>query len=226
MNTERGASVPPNLHDLSRFNSHDRTLCIAAGGPSLADTIGDLTGDVVTVNASLDYVMNNWGKPWACGIADRSEHIADLVTPYSGVFYFVESRVHSNVWDKLSGCEIIRWYTTEEKDKPLQIGGGCTMGLRWFNIGYILGYRKFHFHGMDSSYRKGMTHAYPDRRDGKEHMIVEGYETAPNFMEQVIDFIALMERIKQPDIEPVEITVHGEGLLQSKYAQHRLLESQ
>ena len=46
------------------------------------------------------------------------------------------------------------------------IGGGTSVGLRTIFLGYVLGYRTFHLHGNDASFRGLETHAYWDRRWG------------------------------------------------------------
>jgi hypothetical protein len=103
----------------------------------------------------------------------------------------------------------------------LAIGGGHTMGLRWLNLGYVLGFRKFELHGMDSSFRGGATHAYPDHRDGWHDIEICGYRTRVNFLQQVMQFGALLTRFSYPDMEPVEINVHGDGLLQSRWREYK-----
>ncbi len=197
---------------------HDRTLCIIGGGPSAADTLSDRTGDVVTINAGHDWLINQGIIPWACGFLDQHERIADQFTPHKDVFYYVANVVHVNVLWKLQGFKAIFWYPTPKPGK-LQVGGGSTMGLRWLTLGYVLGYRKFHLHGLDSSFDMISTHAYPDRRDtdSKPDIWVDRYRTRPNFLAQCIDFFDLMNRWGWADVEPVEIHMHGEGLLQHRW---------
>lgn len=205
---------------------HHLKMAVAGGGPSLADTIGDLSGYVVAINGSLKFLLDNGVVPAACGVLDPGEHIADMLVADPRVRYFVASVCDPSVFDKLKGGNVHLWHPsgqgggTAEFIKArnpadwLLIGGGCTMGLRWVTLGYNLGFRSFDLHGLDSSFRDGATHAYPDRADEKEHIEVKGRMTRLNFLHQVNDFCALLDRFGRSDVEPVQFSVFGDGLLQ------------
>jgi hypothetical protein len=208
---------------------HGHTLSIAGGGPSLADTCSELTGYIAAVNGSLKFLLNQpviEGSPYFCGVLDAGEHIADMLVADKAVRYYVASTCAPSVFDKLKDCNVVLWHVTPAstgaphhaslliKD-DISIGGGCTMGLRWLNLGYVLGFRKFNLHGLDSSFRDGATHAYPDRADVKDRMKVGEYWTRPNFVAQMRDFFKVMSLFKT--LEPTEINVYGDGLLQDTW---------
>ena len=225
------SSIARGLPTVGICHAHDGVLSIVGGGPSLKDTYRDIEGYVGAVNGSLAFLLDKGLVPHFCGVCDPSPHMVDIVEAHVGVTYFLGSVVHPSVYDKLinAGCVVYRWNLSsipggEDVLKELEpdyllIGGGSTMGLRWIPLGYTLGFRKFHLHGMDSSFREKSSHAYPDHQDAKEWINFEGYQTRPNFIGQVVDFIGWMDRLKHPDVEPVEIKVFGEGLLQSKWEQ-------
>ena len=215
---------------------HGNTLSVAGGGPSLEDTFGDLEGYIAAVNGSQAWLKDRDILPDACGVLDPGDHMADIIDADRRVRYFVSSTCHPTVFDKLekAGCQVNLWHPSghpgAEKicrefhpDDWLMIGGGTTMGMRWINLGYILGFRRFHLHGMDSSFRAGKTHAYPDRRDtdDKLTMTFDGYKTRLNFMAQVADFFKLLERFLDQDTHPIAIEVFGDGLLQSRWRKFR-----
>lgn len=205
------------------------TLSIIGGGPSLADTYKDLTGYVAAMNGSLAFLLDKGIVPHMCGVCDPSPHMADIIVAHPDVLYFLASSVHPTVYDKLldAGCRVVRWnmtgipggdelYKAIDRDSMI-VPGGSTMGLRWLTLGYTMGFRRFDLHGMDSSFRGKSSHAYPDHQDGKEWLTFEGYPTRVNFIGQVADFLGTLERLKDEDIEPVQIRVFGDGLLQSKF---------
>jgi FkbM family methyltransferase len=239
------AHKPEELHDNIRSSTarnlpvvkdvlpHDEILSVVGGGPSLEDTYGGLTGYVAAINGSLSFLLDKGIIPQMCGVCDPSPHMVDIVEADKRVTYFLASIVHPSVYDKLldAGCLIYRWNITvpgwEEMRAELEpdstiIGGGSTMGLRWLNLGYAMGFRRFHLHGYDSSFRidprRGKaSHAYKDHQDEKEWVTFDGYATRVNFIGQLKDFIDWMDRLTDDDVDPVEIKVHGDGLLQSKF---------
>lgn len=217
------SALARGLPEAGMFRAHDRTLSVAAGGPSLADTWQDFKGDVAAVNGSLRFLLERDVVPWACGVLDPGDHMADLIERKPGVFYFVASICHPSVFDKLSGCDVIIWHPSPMPIEcpRLQICGGCTMGLRWVTLGYAMGFRKFDLHGLDSSFRGMATHAYPDRRDGEAPgLVVNGRATAINFVQQIADFFEMVELFRSDDLDDIALNVRGDGLLQDFWRAH------
>lgn len=210
-----------------QFKAHDRTLSVAGGGPSLADTYQDFKGDVAAINKSLAFLLDKNIVPNFCGILDPGPHMADEIDAHPDVWYFVASICNPVVFDKLANCKVILWHPggiPDLEEGPLAVRplvfGGSTMGLRWITLGHLMGYRTFDLHGLDSSYlvedEKLQTHAYPDRRDKTiKPIIIEGYPTTLNFLHQVGDFVQMVEYFRQDPNEPgVQFRVNGTGLLQ------------
>jgi hypothetical protein len=218
------------LPEVKECKAHDGLLSVAGGGPSLDDTWQTLDGYVAAVNGSLSYLIKKGVTPQMCGVCDPRERLADIVDAVPGVAYFLASCVHPAVFDKLlkAGCAVYLWHLSpiEGQEELLkahypegyaQIPGGCTMGTRWLTLGYHMGFRKFAFHGLDSSFRGKSSHAYPDAQDEKEWIQFDGYLTRPNFVAQATDFISIMEKSLGPDVEPITVEAKGEGLLQSRF---------
>lgn len=219
---------------------HGLTMSVAGGGPSLADTFQDMQGWVCAINGSLQYLIDQGlkeGTSYACGVCDAGAHIPDMVPAHPDVRYYLASVCDPALFDKLisANCEVVLWHVTPgshecsdeinkllnlEYDEWNAIGGGCTMGLRWVNLGYYLGFRRFHLHGLDSSFRGSATHAYPDHADAKEHFEFNGRMTRPNFIAQVYDFAEMLETMWDTD-PSLQIEVFGDGLLQDEWKAFR-----
>lgn len=214
------SAMARGLPEVKPAGRHDRLMSVAAGGPSLAETWPELEGVTVSVNASLSFLLEKGVKPWACGVFDPRPHMADLVERREDVFYFLGSICHPRLFDKLHGCKIGLWHPrgmpgiddTVGASRCL-IGGGGTMGLRWLDLGYFMGFRKFHAHGLDSSFKNGKTHAYPDHRDAMGALNLFGYETSMNFIEQVDHWFKTKAKF-QREGDPPQIKLFGDGLLQ------------
>lgn len=220
----RGLPVP------KACRPHDRLMSVAAGGPSLADTWKELQGDIVAVNGSLRYLLEKDVTPWAVGCMDPRPHMADTLEARDGVFYFIGSTCHPDVFEKLKNQTVILWHPLGMDglgdvigDRP-GIGGGTTMGLRWLTLGHYMGFRKFHCHGLDSSFRGRATHAYPDWRDNFESQELFGFRTSLNFIQQVSDWFELkiLFQTQRPE-DQAEVRLLGDGLLQHCDAQHEQL---
>lgn len=232
------SAIARDLPQATECRAHGLTMSVAAGGPSLTDTYRDLDGFIVAVNGSLKFLLDREikdGASYGCGIMDAGEHIADLIVADRRVRYYVASLCDPKVFDKLEGCDVRLWHVSPESTEDAAgvkalldeaypdhwhaIGGGCTMGLRWINLGYFLGFRTFKLHGLDSSFREGATHAYPDRADTKDQIEFAGRLTRPNFLAQIYDFFGTLNRFNEPDLEPITIEVFGDGLLQDQWSE-------
>jgi hypothetical protein len=224
------SAVSRGLPEVKECKTHSEVLSIAGGGPSLADTWKELDGIVAAVNGSLSYLLDKDFVPHLCGVCDPSEHMRDIVEADGRVTYFIASCVHPSVFDKLlkASCRVYLWHLHPIDGLDallaelypqgwLQVPGGCTMGLRWVPLGYLNGFRKFHLHGLDSSFRDSSSHAYPDHQDHKDWITFDGYPTRVNFLGQVVDFIRMIEELGKPGVDPTEIKMFGDGLLQKRY---------
>lgn len=205
-----------NLPEVRPCRAHSHKMSVAGGGPSLEDTKDKLDGYICAINGSLSYLLDNGIKVNACGVVDPHEHVADLIEARPDVHYYIASMAHPKVFEKLKGCHVIMWHASgpegvDDLVKGLRIGGGGTMGLRWLNIGYVCGFREFHIHGLDSSF-KNKTHAYPQPIDS-QRIKVDGWETKTAFLNQVSDFSNTMAIM-----DGANFHLYGDGLLQDKYA--------
>jgi hypothetical protein len=234
------SAIARGLPEATICKPHPTMMSIAGGGPSLADTYQQMEGWVCAINGSLQWLIDRGlhaGTSYACGVCDASPHIADVVPAHRDVRYYVASICDPALFDKLieAGCDVRLWHVTPnstedaegveallsaEYDEWSAIGGGCTMGLRWIELGYFLGFRRFALHGMDSSFRGDATHAYPDHQDDKDIIEFDGYRTRVNFLAQVHDFADLLETWWERD-NHIELQVFGDGLLQNEWKAFR-----
>ncbi len=95
------------------------------------------------------------------------------------------------------------------------IGGGTTAGLKAIVIAYVLGYRKIHLYGFDSSYHQGENHAYPQAMNALDRVIDvsfagKDYKCATWMVTQAEDF-----QVLGPEMLALgcELYVHGSGFL-------------
>lgn len=197
---------------------HQHILSIIGGGPSIEDTYREAAGYIAAVNKAHDWLIERGVIPNACGLVDPLPALADQITPRKDVTYFVASMCDPRVFDKLKGYHVKLWHALPcpvDVGDVLRISGGTTIALRWFNLGYICGFRTFHLHGMDSSVRGARHHAYEHRQDDALTTFeAHGYETQLGLCTQISDFFTLLKRLELDDVDPVRFKVFGDGLLQ------------
>jgi hypothetical protein len=148
----------------------------------------------------------------------RPENIA-FVRPDLPAERFYSSQCHPDIQDYAGTF----WHPyfdgildiTGPEDQSAYVGGGTTAGLKAIVIAYILGYRKIHLYGFDSSYRGSENHAYSQPMNSSERILEvpfgdEIYRCAPWMVIQAEDFRGLI-----PDLisKGCEIHVHGDGLI-------------
>jgi hypothetical protein len=93
------------------------------------------------------------------------------------------------------------------------VGGGTTVGLSAMVLAYVLGYRKLHLYGYDSSYRAEATHAYaqhdPQRVDCVATVAGRKFRTSLAMAKQAELFPTLADSLI--DLGCL-ITIRGDGL--------------
>ena len=224
------SALDRKLPGLVHCKPHGHVLSIAGGGPSIENTYKQMDGYIVGVNGSAQWLMDKGIKPYACGLLDPRPHIADTIVKDKGVRYFVSTTCAPEVYDKLEGYavttftpsgipEVVEEAQKADPDGWLTIGGGATMGLRWVVLGYMLGFRHFKLHGMDSSFAD-TSHVYPDHKDEDKRgwFKSRGRWTSVDMLAQVAEFFETLEMFER---EPIKIEVFGEGLLQDAWAVYR-----
>lgn len=202
-------------------------------------------GKIWAVNKTHDYLCKKALQPWGACLLDPKPRVADYIAkPRKKTLYFIASQCDPAVFAKFP--DAILWHAgvsyykqfwpipilRAESKKPFSvIPGPTTVGLRSIILLYELGFRKFHLFGMDSSMENNKLHAYPkDKMDGVGEKWVrltcrdghQDFYTNAHMAKQAMDFDQLTddlaERMVKRQIEPVDITVHGRGLLPSMAA--------
>lgn len=231
------------LRDAPWFSGlgEQKGACVIVGGaPSLADNIEAIKNHkrrgakIITVNNALKTLRSHNIMPSAHVMLDaREENAAFVEDAPSEVRYFLASQVNPCVFDALSGKDVVLWHNgmgdgaeLMEIIKPwfdegpnqrpvVLVPGGGTVGLRAICLAWLSGYKRIHVYGMDSSYRDGQHHAYPQGlNDGEPTQTValgdKTYLAARWMIRQAVEFQDLYRAM---DKEGVKIIVHGEGLI-------------
>jgi hypothetical protein len=204
--------------------AHKRVASLCGSGPSIADTLPQITGDVFACNAAHDYLLSNGVKPRYAMLFDAAQMIVKFIEkPQDGVTYLIASRCHPDVIDHFQGSDCVIWHADgdgctheelEKADRPEPvINGGTAAVTRGLFVLYAMGYRTIHVHGADSSFRNGETHIRKSLADEQTLRVFcygRWFETAPWMAVQIEDFKLIAPALRDAG---VRIVVHGTGLL-------------
>jgi uncharacterized Rossmann fold enzyme len=204
---------------------HSGIAIIVAGGPSLKRTVQTVArmqkmgATVFALNRVAAFLKENGIIPDAHALLDADPDVIEFVDKSTPTKRYYASQCSPSVLDA-AGDELILWNSYMQgildivPDAPGPfVGGGTTIGTRAIGLAYMLGFRKIHIFGLDSSCEDGEGHAYsqidfPSTLD----VVFNGkkYRTPPQFLAQVEEFRNLLPEITA---NGCEITVHGDGLL-------------
>ncbi len=215
-----GAALAMRLPEIEWKPEHPGTLIIVGAGASLKDeleTLRNTSGVILACNAAHDFLIDNGIKPHAGLFMDATNEMEGIVRePVEGVTYYCASMTCTALIKKLK--PVILWHAwqgiSEEAfltDDQFLVTGGSGVALRALNFGYVLGFRRFHMFGVDACFKDGAD-IY---QTGKDTVTVtcagRDFQTLPSYAKQANDFVALM---KETFNGKIELTVHGDGLIQ------------
>ena len=210
---------------------HEKTAVLCGGGPSIADHLDDIRrkqaagAHIYAMNATSQFLRENGIEPDAQVMADAKPETVGLYDPDTPL-HSIASQCDPNMFEQPG--HVVLWHLamTEDMDKwfPEErqqaggyalIGGGAAVGNSALCMAYVLGYRKFHLYGYDSSHREDESHAY--QQDMNRFIPTTAVEWSGK---KYISSVAMKAQAEKFQItgqalrnEGCEINVHGDGLL-------------
>jgi len=244
-NFSGNAEIPPTVFRRYILENHKRgletivpgelkegPLYIVGSSPSLADTwveLKDHPGEIWALNRAYDWLCKRGIKP-DCGVALAPE---DPVLQYfhevePGDKFLFASQVHPKLIDRVldAGGKVTFWHAAFPEDwgmpipKENLIYGAGTIGMRVFDLAWVLGWRDIHVLGMDAC----------NSPYGDVAVDTPMYEEHKHFLRTYVcngrAFVALSSHARQAEdfagcIRPLTgmtVTLYGDGLLQ--WSQH------
>jgi glycosyltransferase involved in cell wall biosynthesis/uncharacterized Rossmann fold enzyme len=205
---------------------HDRQAVIVAGGPSLLDTIDEVSQrakdgqTIIAVNGAARFLNENGVIPDIHVVIDSRPGNVRFINESKSWAYYFASQCDPALFDAAKPVTLFHMNTVGiEKLIPADreanlISSGTTVGLAAMAVAYCLGYRALHLHGMDSSY-SDEHHAYEQPENDADavlDVVVNGqrFKAAPWMVKQAQQFQTLATELANDD---VVITVAGYGLL-------------
>lgn len=202
------------------------SVSICGSGPSLEETLQELTGDVLAINGSLKFLLDHGVVPRWAMIWDASPLCEAFAVPHHEVTYLIGARCHESVFKRLQGCKVIVWHAggdhnihqfmLEKQIHEPMVNGGSAGVTRAIYLAFALGYRDLHLFGADSSYSDdGRTHVAGSLVPEKFMQVMmaeKWFNTTPEWCAQVEEIKVIYPNFTRPEMG-ARITAHGKGLL-------------
>lgn len=207
--------------------AHAGHVAIVAGGPSMADKLGEIRWrmsigqQIWAVNGTAAFLREKGIIPDGHVIVDaRAENRGFLDGAAPQTTHYLASQCNPSLFDV---GNVVLWHAASPgmaemlvgTRETALIGGGSTVGLQAIAIAYVLGYRQIHLYGFDSSYRGDTHHAYPQSLNADERVVAavigdRTFRAAPWMVQQAEEFLSTRAELER---DGSVITVHGDGLL-------------
>ena len=222
------------LPQLRLTPEREEELVILAGGASMLDYVDEIKE---RIDGGAKCMVMNGTHDWAASqgilrhfysmIEMRPSGAQFVANPHPGIVYCISSACSPLVFDALKDipsvymmhCAGMQSRTTTLNRYyynriPAWVEGGSTIGLRAPMLAWWLGFRKFHFYGLDSCIIDTRHHAYPQALNddsaleiikvGDREFFCQGW-----MGDQAIGFLNFIR--DRGDL--FQLQVHGDGLI-------------
>ena len=144
-------------------------FCMVGSGVSVMDNIHaikdcqDQGMPIIAIKGAHDWLIENGIIPDICIMLDPQPKISNCIkhrgqwpVSHKGCIYMIASQCSPEIFEVLKDQRVVIWHALsnigEAKLVPgrMLVGGGTTTGLRAFNIGFLMGFRRFRMFGFDS----------------------------------------------------------------------------
>lgn len=207
---------------LTQQPEHGKTVAIVGGGPSAKALLPELrarrrSGHTIwALNGAGRWLEANGIGHDGIWIVDARRDNARFTMP--GHHHYLASQCDP-VTVSIAGRHVTLWHELQCGNflpgGETLIGGGTTVGMKAMVGAWLLGYRRIHLYGYDSSYEGDAHHAYQQKLNDGETVVdvmlgEEKFRAAPWMVQQVRDFQVVARDLADKDCM---IAVHGTGLL-------------
>lgn len=146
--------------------SHDGVFVVVGSGPSLRVNLDGVREEkakgrpICAVKGAHDFLVENGVEPDLFLSLDPRDRRNNVKLETDNTVYLLASRCAPELFEHLKDRKVMIWHpvAAEDENEVLRelgvitkaVGGPSTSGLRAVYIGYIFGFRRFVFFGMDS----------------------------------------------------------------------------
>ena len=214
---------------------HEGHAVIVGSGASVAQEIHQikwrqgLGQKVFALNNSARFLIDHGVNPDYQVVMDAREENKFFLQQVPA--YLFASQCAPALFDWVDKSKVQMWHFKDDealsvlpkRTDYMEIGGGITVGLSSMCLAYVMGYRKIHCFGYDSSYSDGKSHVLPqvlNRNEDRIEIEFDGrtFDTTVALAKQAEEFQLLASTLTELGCI---ITVDGDGLLPSMVRANR-----
>ncbi len=215
------------LPEITLGEARSDPLYIVCSGPSLRETQSEIVGKspIWAINGAHDWLVKN-ELPFTHGLAMAPEEgvLNFFHHTRPNVEYLFASQVAPEIIDRAldAGAKVTLWHAhcPDDWDVPLEEGktvfGGGTIGLRAFDLAWVLGWRDIHVLGFDACCSPDGriavdTQIWDGRKKDLRTFLIKGraFVAMPSHARQVEDFASVIR-----PLTGLSVTFYGDGLMQ------------
>jgi len=207
---------------------HEGHAVIVGSGPSARKQLHQilwrrgLGQKVFALNAAAKWLQSEGVEPEYQVILDAREENRFFLA--EGPHALLSSQCHPSLFRDANAGNTTLWHAQDDETLPAvprdkhqfsTVGGGLTVGLSAMCLAYVMGYRKIHLFGYDSSFDSGKTHVLPQIQNRNEDLVTiefdgKSYDTTIPMAAQAENFPIVRDQLMRLGCI---ITVDGDGLL-------------
>jgi len=118
---------------------------------------------IVAIKGAHDWLIERGIIPDVCIMLDPQPKIMNCIkhrgqwpASHKGCIYMIASQCDPLIFEALKNQRVVMWHALSNigegklLEGELLVGGGTTSGLRAFNLGFLMGFRRFRLFGFDS----------------------------------------------------------------------------
>jgi uncharacterized Rossmann fold enzyme len=229
------AKIVDNIHKnikrgvpkLEVMDANNLEILLVGGGPSMKRRVDEIAkrasngARIMAMNGTSDFLADRGIHVDMHVAIDARESNVQFVQKHSAKQYYFASQCSPLMFDTIKDATLFHIALRDwdkylpENVEAMAIGGGHSVGMYAMSLAYVLGFRKMHLYGYDSSYEDKQHHAYPQPKNDSDEIIeahVNGrtFKTTAWMVVQVNEFKNLASQLSGMGCE---VITHGEGLL-------------
>lgn len=220
-----------SLPEVREVPAHEGHAVLVGSGPSMEDFLPEIARrhvdgqTIFALNGAAKYLTSRRIVPAHGVVLDARRENVKFVGPMDARHWLLASQCHPLLFAVLPAGKVTVWHCAGQGAEDVLgpanpshffVRSDATVGLTAMSLVYMMGYRKIHLYGYDSSDRDDEAHAFEQSEDDVERKRIEAWCDGQRFTASLTMYV---QATRFPELAQMLtdagalITVHGTGLL-------------